>query len=143
MIDNKKDELKNEVIQTIESLNADTLTGKYENGSNELGILVSFDALKEVSIENAKFYENEENECGQRYHGAFTGIIDHVEVARKLIDEIQSFVHEYDFDEHTPGNGYRSFIKATRQCVEHSVKVSKHIAQNRTFIWFRKNMYMK
>lgn len=143
MIDNKKDELKNEVTQTIEALNVDSLTGKGENGLNEPDIFASFDALRDMSNDNAKFYESEDNECGQRYHGAITGIIDHIEVARKLVDEIQSFVHEYDFDEHTLGNGYRSFVKATKLCVEHSVRVSKHILQNRTFIWFRKSMYMK
>lgn len=141
MIDNKKDEASNAAGPP----NAEPLKKSlWENGQLDTGdVFASFDALREVCEDNAKYYESEDNECGQRYHGALTGIIDHIEVARKLTTDVLSFAHEYDFDEFTPGNGYRSFVKCTRLCVEHCLRVSKHIAQNRTFIWFRKNMYMK
>lgn len=146
MIDNKKDEIANEDVpssNTDANLKMDSQKNPCENGANETDAFVSYDALKDICDDNVKFYENEDNECGQRFHGAISGIIDHIEVARKLSKEILDFVHDYDFDASTPGNGYRSFVKATRLCVEHSLRVSKHIAQNRTFIWFRKNMYMK
>lgn len=142
MIDNKKDEAGTEV----EAPNAAPAkkASPWENGQLDTGdVFASFDALREVCEDNVKFFDNEDNECGQRYHGALTGIIDHVEVARKLASDVLSFAHEYDFDACTPGNGYRSFVKCTRLCVEHGLRVARHIAQNRTFIWFRKNMYMK
>lgn len=142
MIDNKKDETCNEVEPPVAE---PAKKEPWENGQlpDSADVFASFDALREVCEDNVKFFETEDNECGQRYHGALSGIIDHVEVARKLAAEVLSFAPEYDFDEHTPGNGYRSFVKCTRLCVEHSLRVGKHIAQNRTFIWFRKNMYMK
>lgn len=143
MIDSKKDEVLKEVTSSID-VPSDLLTIPIDGICDpESNVFASYDALSSICEENAKFYENEENECGQRYHGAFSGIIDHIVVARKLVNEINQFAHQYDFDENTPGNGYRSFVKAVRLCVEHSVKVGKHIGHTRTFIWFRKNMYMK
>ena len=102
-----------------------------------------YDALVDICQNNVKYFECDDTETGQRFLCAFRGIIDHISIARQFVAKIITFVHEYDFDEHTPANGYRSFVKAIQACINHSVKVSKYIAQNRSYLLFRKNMYMK
>lgn len=104
---------------------------------------VLYDALADICQNNIKYFECDESEIGQRFLCAFRGIIDHLIIARKFVAKMIQFVHEYDFDELTPANGYRSFVKAVQSCINHTVKTSKYIAQNRSYLLFRKNMYMK
>lgn len=102
-----------------------------------------YDALIDICHNNIAYFECDDSESGQRFLLAFRGIIDHLTVARQYVQRIVAFVHEYDFDEHTPANGYRSFVSAVQACINHNVKVAKYIAQNRCYLLFRKNMYMK
>lgn len=102
-----------------------------------------YNALADICRNNIAYYECDDSESGQRFLLAFRGIIDHLAVAREYVQRIGAFVHEYDYDEHTPSNGYRSFVSAVLSCISHSVKVAKYIAQNRCYLLFRKNMYMK
>lgn len=104
---------------------------------------VLYDALIDICRNNINYFECDESESGQRFLCAFRGIIDHETIARKYVMKIIKFVHEYDFDENTPANGYRSFVSAVQSCIIHTVKISKYIAQNRSYLLFRKNMYMK
>lgn len=116
------------------------------NTSNDSTLSYSFalyDALADICQNNVKYFECDESETGQRFLCAFRGIIDHITIARQFVAKIITFVHEYDFDKHTPANGYRSFVKAIQACINHTVKVCKYIAQNRSYLLFRKNMYMK
>lgn len=104
---------------------------------------VLYDALIDICQNNIKYFECDESETGQRFLCAFRGIIDHLAIARQFVSKIITFAHEYDFDEYTPANGYRSFVKTIQSCINHCVKVTKYIAQNRSYLLFRKNMYMK
>lgn len=102
-----------------------------------------YDALADICQNNVKYFECDDSETGQRFLCAFRGIIDHIAISQQFVGKIITFMHEYDFDENTPANGYRSFVKATHSCINHTVKISKYIAQNRSYLLFRKNMYMK
>lgn len=102
-----------------------------------------YDALDDICRNNIKYFECDDTEMGQRFSCAFRGIIDHTTVARKYVSEIVAIMHEYDFDESTPANGYRSYVKAMQACINHCVKICKYIAQNRSYLLFRKTMYMK
>ncbi|XP_031621456.1 hormone-sensitive lipase [Contarinia nasturtii] len=102
-----------------------------------------YDALIDICQNNIKYFECDDSETGQRFLCAFRGIIDHIAIARQFVTKITTFVHEYDFDEVTPANGYRSFVKTISACINHNFKVAKYIAQNRSYLLFRKNMYMK
>lgn len=120
-----------------------TETKKTPSTSTTTDSFVLYDALADICQNNIKYFECDETEIGQRFLCAFRGIIDHLIIAREFVTKIVQFVHEYDFDERTPANGYRSFVKASQSCINHSVKISKFIAQNRSYLLFRKNMYMK
>lgn len=104
---------------------------------------VMYDALVEICQNNVKYFECDDSEVGQRFLCAFRSIVDHVAIARQFVAKIITFVHEYDYDEKTPANGYRSIIKTTQACINQNMKVCKYIAQNRSYLLFRKNMYMK
>lgn len=102
-----------------------------------------YDAFEDLCKNNVEYFSTDDTENGLRLHHAFVSLIDHLEVARNYVTEIKEFAHEYDFDETTPGNGYRSFLLVVRSCITHSLKLSSYIMQNRSSLLFRKSMYMK
>lgn len=110
------------------------------------GVIYSFayyDALNDLCKNNAEYFRKDETENGQRLYSAVTGITDNLLIVKNLVVQILEFVHEYDFDEHTPGNGYRSFVDVVKSCINHTVKTSAYVMQNRSSILFRKSHYMK
>lgn len=128
------------------TVSGDDQAATNHNTSNQSNVTYSFamyDALADICQNNVKYFECDESEIGQRFLCAFASVVDHLKIARELVAQIIQFVHEFDFDENTPANGYRSVIKAVQACINHSVKVCKYIAQNRSYLLFRKNMYMK
>lgn len=102
-----------------------------------------YDAFKDLCVNNANYFEMDDSENGQRLNGAYIGLLDHLSTARIYVTKIRSFVHEYDFNENVPGNGYRSFLLVVRSCITHGIKLSSYVMQNRSSILFRKSMYMK
>ncbi|XP_065076519.1 hormone-sensitive lipase [Ochlerotatus camptorhynchus] len=105
--------------------------------------LYLFESLIELCRNNIKYFEGDESENGLRIHGAFVGLIDHIETAKPLVKEVQEFVHEYDFDEDTPGNGFRSFLYVVDSCVKTTLKLARYVMENRGTILFRKTVYVK
>lgn len=103
----------------------------------------SFDALRDLCNNNIVYFRTDESEVGQRFLNAYVGLLDHIETARGYVDQIRMFAHEYDFNESTPGNGYRSFLLVVRSCISHSLKLSSHVMQRRGSLLFRKSLYMK
>lgn len=79
----------------------------------------------------------------ERFLDAFHNILQNIETIRKYVTEFNEFAHEYDFDEETRANGYRSIIKVTHEYIKHTAKMSKYIAENHGNLLFRKQTYMK
>lgn len=105
--------------------------------------LAMIDALVEVCENNINYFECDETEAGQRFLCAFRFIVDHSATARAAATEVEGFMHEYDYDELTPANGYRSMVKVLQACINHTMKICKYIAQNRGHLLFRKTTYIK
>lgn len=105
--------------------------------------LVVWEALKSIICNNIDYYAKDESTNGLKLHAAFLGIIDQLEEARPLLDTIQLFCKDFDYDENTPGNGYRSFIKVFDAAINHTSKIVKHVTENRASLLFRKNNYTK
>lgn len=65
------------------------------------------------------------------------------EKCSRTVEEIETFASEYDFDEKTPGNGYRSFLDITGSAVKKSAKVCSQLIRARESIFFRPDNYAK
>lgn len=102
-----------------------------------------YDDLIDVCQSNIHYFESDSNEVGKRILGAFRSIIEQIGIIRQYVTEFCGFMHEYDFDEKTTANGYRSIVKVTQQYINHTMKVSKYIAVNRGNLLFRKRTYVK
>lgn len=102
-----------------------------------------WEALKSIILNNIDFFKSDESSNGLKLYGALLGIIDHVDEARPLYQEIESFCKFYDFDEKLKGNGYRSFLKVVDSSINHTFKILKYVTENRSGLLFRKNAYTK
>ncbi|XP_067627370.1 hormone-sensitive lipase [Eurosta solidaginis] len=99
--------------------------------------------LFQQCVEHAEFFKNDHTEKGQRLYAAFVAWQDFICLANKLTLEIDAFAYKYDFDEHTPGNGYRSFISVTSSCITYGQTICKNLYASRSTMFFRKKYYMK
>lgn len=60
-----------------------------------------------------------------------------------LINQINAFASDYDFDEETPGNGYRSFVDIFDSAVNETIKICSVLIRNREKLLFRPDNYAK
>lgn len=104
---------------------------------------IVWEALKSIICNNIDYYKSDESTNGLKIHGAFLGIIDYIDEGRPLVEEVEVICKQYDFDEVTPGNGYRSFIKIFDSAIHHTLKIVKYVTESRSSLLFRKNTYTK
>lgn len=101
------------------------------------------DELIKVSVSNAEFYKSDQSSVGVKLYLAFTKVKEELRKSVPVIKTIEDFAGIYDFDEKTPGNGYRSFVHIFKSAVIHTEKICKYIHENRASLLFRKGVYMK
>jgi hormone-sensitive lipase len=122
----KSDEIKFQINATIEGK-------KYEKIRD----------LIKLCDENDKFYKNDKSFAGTRMCMAFEKLNEGLVKSEPILREVDSFAHIYDFDESTPGNGYRSFIFIFDAALDYSMKTCQYINDNRGSLLFRKSNYLK
>lgn len=102
-----------------------------------------YDELVEICQDNRQYFESDDSESGHQFHEQFELILNNIASARQYVKEFNGFVCEYDFDERTPGNGYRSLVKAMHSAIEYCIRICSYIAKNRRYLLFRKSVYIK
>ncbi|XP_067012042.2 hormone-sensitive lipase isoform X2 [Anabrus simplex] len=124
-----------------------TASGSTEDVSQRFEIkspaYAMYQALKDLCLNNAEYFQPDDSESGQRLHAGFLAVIDHVDTVAPLVDEVRRVAPSFDFDEKSPGNGYRSFVAVVDMCVVHGVKLSRQVVDNRDSFLFRKSFYMR
>lgn len=60
-----------------------------------------------------------------------------------LIKNVASFYHEYDFDEKTPLNGYRSMEVVANEAFKYCLRKVRYIQERRRNFWFPKKVATK
>lgn len=92
---------------------------------------------------NVDFYKNDNSFVGSKMCSNFEKLKEFLTKSLPVIKEIESFSVIYDYDEKTPGNGYRSFTFIFHSGVQYSMKVCQYITENRRSLLFRKSLYLK
>lgn len=64
-----------------------------------------------------------------------------VENCCEKVKIIESFASEYDYDENTPANGYRSFVSIFTSAIKKSLNICQQMSKIRMKILFRANYY--
>lgn len=66
-----------------------------------------------------------------------------IEKCVKVTNEIESFASEYDFDEYSTGNGYRSFVSVTESAIEKSNILLRQLIAARDSFFFSADNFNK
>ncbi|XP_076257350.1 hormone-sensitive lipase isoform X1 [Rhynchophorus ferrugineus] len=99
--------------------------------------------LKNLCSKNAEYFAKDSSENGQRLYISFLAIIDTLNVLYPQVLEVESRVSEFDLDESTPGNGYRSFISIFNMSVNYAIDLNQKILWRKNSILFRKTVLTK
>lgn len=103
----------------------------------------SYSELQESCVENIDYFNTNKTVIKLQYVVALLNLQDNIRKTQILIKTIHSFCHEYDFDEHTKGNGYRSFIALYGSALRHSLNILRCVSKNRENWFFRKQFFLK
>jgi len=123
--------------------NPQPMNGKDTDSHIPADLQTEYRTLFAACQDHAAFFARDHTEFGQRLHAAHIAWQDFIVLANRLVLQIEAFAHEYDFDEQTPGNGYRSFIYVTNACITHGVGICQQLTATRSAMFFRKKFYMK
>lgn len=114
---------------------------------NDSGVLFSFanfDVLIDLCLNNIKYFERDNTTmAGEQFLNTFQNVVKQLAIIREFVTEFFGFLHEYDFDEMTPANGYRSIVKATNGMINYTTKLVKYITANRGSLLFRRSEHVK
>lgn len=99
--------------------------------------------LIRMCLSNIEFYKNDKSFVGTRLQLSFEKLKEFLDKSIPVIKEIESFAHLYNYDEHTPGNGYYSFIFTYESALNYSLKKCQYVTDNRSSLLFRKSLYLK
>lgn len=95
--------------------------------------------LISACVNNADYFSTDNSDIGSRFHDNFKKIIDLIKTSLVVVNEIETFAGSYDFDENTPGSGYRSFVYIHEAALRHTHKLSTQVINNRDSWFFRKH----
>ncbi|CAG9797696.1 unnamed protein product [Chironomus riparius] len=96
-----------------------------------------------MCMNNIEHYTTDKSFAGTRLCFNFEKLKDYLDKSVPVIKEIEEFAPYYDYDENTPGNGYRSFVFIFECALKYSMKTCQYITENRASLLFRKNLYLK
>lgn len=99
--------------------------------------------LLELCSKNAKIFANDQSENGQRLNLSILSIIDNIEITWPIYKRLKNVVARYDYDENTPGNGYRSFLNIFEKVLEAALELNENISAKSDSVLFRKCFYTK
>lgn len=99
--------------------------------------------LVEVAKENFDHFQVVNTKVGLRFCDIFDTIRNIVAKFEVVIDDIEAFAPSYDFDEKSPGNGYRAFIYVHNAAVKKTLQLSKDVQVKRESFWFESRFYQK
>lgn len=97
--------------------------------------------LRELCTKNADHFSKDNSENGQRLFISCLAMRDVVEQMWPKIVNIESRVDEFDFDENTPGNGYKSYLLVIKKAIELCINVNERVLQKKDSLLFRKGYF--
>lgn len=97
-----------------------------DNGSDNTRE-IQIEKLKILCNDNAEYFARDSTESGQRMYISFLSMVDTVEQLRPIITTIEGRVKEFDFDEKTLGNGYRSFLHIIDSAIKLAISLAEKV----------------
>ncbi|XP_022108373.1 hormone-sensitive lipase-like [Acanthaster planci] len=106
-------------------------------------VLMSIKTLRQLVINNIEHYQKSKSSSGEKFFTVFCLIEQESDAVRPAVETLAAIAPRFDYDELTPGNGYRSLIGVVDCCVEKLIQISRYIAVNRDSLLFRAGHYLR
>ncbi|CAI5454221.1 unnamed protein product [Caenorhabditis angaria] len=105
-----------------------------------------FQLIEQLCSDNAAHFEKSLGANGlytERMPGVSRKLKESIEVLKENIKKLQEVAPKYDFDEKTPGNGYRSLVCVCDTVLLHVVSLQKAVIEQRCSFVFRLSHFCK
>ncbi|XP_067111586.1 lipase, hormone-sensitive a isoform X1 [Osmerus mordax] len=106
-----------------------------------MDIQVVFTALEAVCKENITVLSGPPDlpygDVARRLVTSFRQIQEHGHTLEPVVLGFTTVYHHYDFDAHTPGNGYRTLVKVLQSCLFHIIHKGRYISSSCRGTFFR------
>lgn len=99
--------------------------------------------LKKLCEENAESFAKDSSENGQRLYVSLLSIRDTIEQIWPTVTHVREIAFKYDFDENTPGNGFRSFVGIFDSAVNYAIELNNKVVSKKDGLIFMKNFVAK
>ncbi|XP_038065915.1 hormone-sensitive lipase-like [Patiria miniata] len=106
-------------------------------------VLLAIKTLRQLVINNIEHYQKSKSSSGEKFFTVFCLIEEESDAVRPAVETLASIAPRFDFDERTPGNGYRSLISVVECSVEKLIQISRYVAVNRDSLLFRAGHYLR
>ncbi|KAJ8966873.1 hypothetical protein NQ314_003267 [Rhamnusium bicolor] len=103
----------------------------------------SRNVLKDLCRNNAEYFSKDSSENGQRLYISFLAMSDAVDSMWPKMLNIEKCASDFDFDEETPGNGYRSYLNVINLAIQLAIDLNNKVLLKRDSVLFRKNTLTK
>ncbi|CAL1676332.1 unnamed protein product [Lasius platythorax] len=104
---------------------------------------VQWSALRKLCLASVEYFTSQQDENSVRIKAALLVILEQLDELQPLYSEIAKFASHFDFDEETPGNGYRSFLSMVDKCIVHTEQVCRQMYHQKDSMFSRKSHHMK
>lgn len=101
------------------------------------------EVLKRLCSENAEYFAKDSSENGQRLYISFLAIKETLDQVWPALTRVREVAPRYDFDENTPGNGFRSFVGVFDSAIAYAVELNKKVAAKKDSLLFQKTIVTK
>uniref|UniRef100_A0AC35TKH2 ETS domain-containing protein n=1 Tax=Rhabditophanes sp. KR3021 TaxID=114890 RepID=A0AC35TKH2_9BILA len=147
--DEKEKEIKNLVKELqIRKEYLDVFGTNYENLNTTIANVANLQSTeKEEDILCSQtidqFSTDNTNLYSKRLVASCKEIVEYSEMAYELLTKMNHFAPNFDFDENTPGNGFRSLVCVCDTVVLHIISVLRSCSLTKSSIMFRVSFYCK
>lgn len=104
---------------------------------------LEWSVLRKLCCTGVEHFMSDQNESSVRIKAALQLILEQLDELQPLYNEISKCAPHFDFDEETPGNGYRSFLSMVDKCILHSEQICRQMYNQKDSMFPRKSHYMK
>lgn len=103
----------------------------------------SVQILKDLCQNNAEYFANDFTKNGRSLCKSSLEIGMNLDGLAEKMTKIEEETYRFDFEEATPGNGYRSYVKIGKLALDYGINLNKEIVSKRATFLFPKNNLSK
>lgn len=119
------------------------ISQSFEENEEINSVYAMYKVLKDLCLRNAEYFRSDESAIGKKLCDSLEKLHNQVVSICPIVDEIRKAAPHYDFNQNTPGNGYRSFVTVTDAFILFGEKICQQIWKNKSSYFFRKATYLK